>query len=87
MIRTSMGPNLGDIKPALYSVTYLGLWYRGEALSLEELLERARRFGYAGIEIEAKRRTGSRSTGLGNAARSCAAEPTTRVWRSAALPR
>jgi sugar phosphate isomerase/epimerase len=48
-------PALGDIKPALYSVTYLGLWYRGEALSLEELLERARRFGYAGIEIEAKR--------------------------------
>jgi len=48
-------PAPGDIKPALYSVTYLGLWYRGEALSLEELLERARGFGYAAIEIEAKR--------------------------------
>jgi sugar phosphate isomerase/epimerase len=45
----------GEIVPSLYSVTYIGLWYRGEALSMEEILERARTFGYGGIEIEAKR--------------------------------
>ena len=46
---------IGEIKPALYSVTYMGHWYRGDALPLEELVERARRFGFEGIEIEAKR--------------------------------
>jgi sugar phosphate isomerase/epimerase len=48
-------PVLGDIKPSLYSVTYIGLWYRGDALSMDQVLERAKRFGYAGVEIEAKR--------------------------------
>ena len=45
----------GDVKPALYSVTYMGSWYRGEPLSLEGVVERAGRFGYEGIEIEARR--------------------------------
>jgi sugar phosphate isomerase/epimerase len=48
-------PALGEVKPALYSVTYIGLWYRGDALSMEQVLERAKRFGYEGVEIEAKR--------------------------------
>ena len=48
-------PAIGDVKPALYSVTYIGLWYRGDALSMEQVLERAKRFGYEGVEIEAKR--------------------------------
>jgi sugar phosphate isomerase/epimerase len=48
-------PVLGDVKPSLYSVTYLGLWYRGDGLSMDQALERARRFGYEGVEIEAKR--------------------------------
>ncbi len=50
-----MSTPIGEIKPALYSVTYMGHWYRGDALSLEELIERARRFGFEGIEIEARR--------------------------------
>ena len=50
-----MSKAIGEIKPALYSVTYMGHWYRGDALTLEELVERARRFGFEGIEIEAKR--------------------------------
>jgi sugar phosphate isomerase/epimerase len=33
----------------------MGHWYRGDALSLEQLIERARRFGFEGVEIEAKR--------------------------------
>lgn len=46
---------IGDVKPSLYSVTYIGLWYHGEALTMDEVLDRARRFGYEGVEIEAKR--------------------------------
>jgi sugar phosphate isomerase/epimerase len=45
----------GEVKPALYSVTYIGRWYRGDALTMEQVLERAKRFGYEGVEIEAKR--------------------------------
>jgi sugar phosphate isomerase/epimerase len=48
-------PAPGDVKPSLYSVTYIGLWYRGDALSMEQVLERAKRFGYEGVEIEGKR--------------------------------
>jgi hypothetical protein len=57
MVRTEVrdGPvapakaGLGEIKPALYSVTYIGLWYRGDALTMEQVLERAKRFGYDGL--------------------------------------
>jgi sugar phosphate isomerase/epimerase len=45
----------GDVRPSLYSVTYMGRWYRGPALSLEEVAERAARFGFEGVEIEATR--------------------------------
>lgn len=46
---------LGDVKPALYTITYLGYWYRGAALTMPQILERARKFGYEGVEIEGKR--------------------------------
>src|SRR5437773_2999479 len=46
---------IGEIVPSLYSVTYIGLWYRGDALSMEQVLARAKTFGYGGVEIEAKR--------------------------------
>jgi len=48
-------PGIGEVKPTLYSVTYIGLWYRGDALTMEQVLERAKRFGYEGVEIEGKR--------------------------------
>lgn len=48
-------PAMGEVKPSLYSVTYIGLWYRGDALSMDQVLERAKRFGYEGVEIEGKR--------------------------------
>jgi sugar phosphate isomerase/epimerase len=54
-----MSTAIGEIKPTLYSVTYMGHWYRGPALSLEDVLERARRFGFEGVEIEARRPHGS----------------------------
>jgi sugar phosphate isomerase/epimerase len=47
------------MKLGLYSITYLGVWYRGAALTHEQLIERARRFGYQGIEIDGKRPHGN----------------------------
>jgi sugar phosphate isomerase/epimerase len=47
------------MKLGLYSITYLGVWYRGSALTLEELIDRARRYGYEGIEIDGKRPHGN----------------------------
>jgi sugar phosphate isomerase/epimerase len=42
------------MKIGLYSITYLGLWYDGPALTLSELIDRAKRFGYNGVEIDGK---------------------------------
>src|SRR3974390_1143499 len=47
------------MKLGLYSITYLGIWYRGAALTLPELIQRAKRFGYDGIEIDGKRPHGN----------------------------
>ncbi len=47
------------MKLGLYSTTYLGLWYRGEALPLPEMITRARKYGYDGIEIDGKRPHGN----------------------------
>ena len=47
------------MKLGLYSITYLGVWYRGRALTLDELIDRARQYGYEGIEIDGKRPHGN----------------------------
>src|SRR5947207_2266377 len=47
------------MKIGLYSITYLGCWYRGEALGLPELIKTASRFGYDGVEIDGKRPHGN----------------------------
>jgi sugar phosphate isomerase/epimerase len=47
------------MKLGLYSITYLGIWYRGEALTLSELIRTAKRFGYDGVEIDGKRPHGN----------------------------
>lgn len=48
-----------DVKLGLYSITYGGVWYRGGALTLEQVIERAKRFGYQGVEIDGKRPHGN----------------------------
>ncbi len=48
-----------NMKVGLYSITFLGVWYRGDALTLEEMIERARKYGYEGIEIDGKRPHGN----------------------------
>ena len=47
------------MKLGLYSITYLGLWYRGEALPLADMILRAKQYGYEGIEIDGKRPHGN----------------------------
>ena len=50
------------MKLGLYSITYLGVWYRGPALTIEEAIDRARQYGYEGVEIDGKRPTATPST-------------------------
>ena len=47
------------MKLGLYTITYLGLWYRGEALPLPQVIKKAKEYGYDGIEIDGKRPHGS----------------------------
>ena len=47
------------MKIGLYSITYLGVWYRGRALTIEEVIDRARKYGYDGVEIDGKRPHGN----------------------------
>lgn len=51
-------PSRGDIKIGLYTVSYLGIWYDGPALSFSEIVERAKRYGYDSIELDNKRPMG-----------------------------
>jgi len=39
------------MKISLYSITYLGIWYAGPALEVEDLVMRAKDCGYDGIEL------------------------------------
>jgi sugar phosphate isomerase/epimerase len=46
-------------KVGLYSITYLGVWYRGDALTLDDLIPRSKKLGFDGIEIDGKRPHGN----------------------------
>lgn len=43
------------MKIGLYSVTYRGVWYRGEAVNVFDLLRLAKQQGWEGIELDAER--------------------------------
>lgn len=43
------------MKVGLYSITYSGTWYKGELLSIKEMIRKAKALGYEGIEIDLKR--------------------------------
>ncbi len=47
------------IKIGLYSISYLGIWYDGPALSFEEMVKKGKEFGYNGIELDNKRPLGN----------------------------
>jgi sugar phosphate isomerase/epimerase len=57
--KTVLAAPAAEIKVGLYSITYGGVWYRGEALTTEQVVERARKFGYDGVEIDGKRPHGN----------------------------
>jgi sugar phosphate isomerase/epimerase len=48
-----------DIRIGLYSITYGGVWYNGDALTVEQVIGRARKFGYQGVEVDGKRPHGN----------------------------
>lgn len=48
-----------EVKIGLYSITYGGVWYRGGALTVEQVIGRAKKFGYQGVEIDGKRPHGN----------------------------
>ena len=52
-------PPEADIKIGLYAITYGGVWYRGGALTTEQVLQRAKKFGYDGMELDGKRPHGN----------------------------
>jgi hypothetical protein len=58
--RLSAAVSSADVKIGLYSITYGGIWYRGDALTLEQVIERAKKFGYQGVEVDGKRPHGAR---------------------------
>jgi sugar phosphate isomerase/epimerase len=43
------------MKLALFSVTYSGIWYKGDAVPLKEQIRKAKKLGFDGISIETKR--------------------------------
>jgi sugar phosphate isomerase/epimerase len=47
------------MKVGLYSITFLGIWYRGEGLPLAQVVKKAKQFGYDGMEIDGKRPHGN----------------------------
>jgi sugar phosphate isomerase/epimerase len=47
------------IKLGLYSISYGGIWYKGDALSFDELCGKAREYGFQGIELDNKRPMGN----------------------------
>jgi sugar phosphate isomerase/epimerase len=47
------------MKVGLYSITYLGIWYDGPALTFDDFAKRAKAYGYSGIELDGKRPHGN----------------------------
>ncbi len=45
----------GAMPIALASVSFTGLWYPGRPLTIEEVIDRAKEYGYDGVEINGKR--------------------------------
>jgi sugar phosphate isomerase/epimerase len=43
------------VKIGLYTITYLGVWYKGDAIPLKELMRFAKKEGWEGIEFDTKR--------------------------------
>jgi sugar phosphate isomerase/epimerase len=49
----------GKIKLGLYSITYGGIWYKGSALTFDEMCKRVGEAGFEGVELDNKRPMGN----------------------------
>jgi sugar phosphate isomerase/epimerase len=47
------------MKISLYSISYMGIWYDGPTLPFEEIVRRAKSYGYDGVELDGKRPHGN----------------------------
>ena len=45
----------GKMKVGLYSITYLGCWYKDRPLTWQEVLQKAKDLGFDGVEFDGKR--------------------------------
>lgn len=45
----------GKMKIGLYTITYLGVWYKGEAMELRDLMRFTKKEGWEGVEFDTKR--------------------------------
>jgi len=54
-IKAEAEKSSSSIKVSLYTITYLGIWYDDRALTLKECMDRAKSYGYDGIEFDGKR--------------------------------
>jgi sugar phosphate isomerase/epimerase len=52
-------PKGAEIKLGLYSITFGGIWYNGQALTFDDLCRYAREYGFDGIELDNKRPMGN----------------------------
>jgi sugar phosphate isomerase/epimerase len=43
------------MKIGLYTITYMGVWYRGEAMPLRDIMRLAKQEGWEGVEFDTKR--------------------------------
>lgn len=59
VVKESNMQKTGKIKLGLYSISYGGVWYKGTALSFDEVCRRAKEFGYSGVELDNKRPMGN----------------------------
>jgi len=50
---------VAQAKVGLYSITFLGVWYKGPALTIDEVLAKSKELGFDGIEIDGKRPHGN----------------------------
>ena len=48
-----------EIKLGLYSITFGGVWYKGQALTFEDLCRYAKEYGFNGVELDNKRPMGN----------------------------
>ncbi len=56
---TQSTPRKPGIKVGLYSITFLGVWYQGRELPLEQVVKKAKEYGFDGVEIDGKRPHGN----------------------------